>query len=561
MGAVLNFDNAGSSGPSVTYQTSAGNARLVDVFADIDRPLGSSLIDELARRGRVQSDFTSLREAGMPTMTFGLSEGFVRNHTPLDTSDRISPGSLQQQGEQALSAVRVASQRIADGQLSTDGESDVVYFPISRQTLVKYSRDLVLPLAVIVAVLYAVLLGVGIARRRLSGFSILSGAVNSLLTLVFMSAVTAGLWGFGWAGAAGGDASNPPYASDLLHRAGLGADPGRGRNGTVPLGLDREHAIEATLGAALWWLVLVFYVALALPGGSYLLVWPLLALLVSLAVVLSRSWPPPSAERQAWPAVVVLWAGTFPALLLFGSAVYLLFTVSEMRLVVVLLSTWLLLGALLPSCAAGAAGGARHARRRSARWGSAIVVGLSPATGLADDPPAPVQAFYRYDVATLSADWGRYFGALRSLRPFVSSCGRDGPAPGEPVARRGGLGRRGGADRRAAGATTAGRGRPARRRPPPDHLADRKPSDACSESAHSPRMLLRSASPSRRCHCSSIQMSGGSRRPRTVCSSAAATRAGTTRARAAGTSTGMRLVTRGWMWSCRSTPTVRCGCA
>jgi hypothetical protein len=407
-GVVLNFDNAGPSGPSVMYQTSEGNARLVDVLAQTTRPLGSSLIDELARRERVPSDFTPLREAGLPIMTFGLSEGFVRNHTRFDTVERIVPGSIQHQGDQALSAVRAAAREIAAGRLTTDGEPDVVYFPVSRSTLVVYGRDWVVPLALVAVGLYLAVLVFGLARRGLDGFSFLSGVVNSLLTLIFMAAVTAALWGFGWAGAEGGDASNPPYASDLLHRGGLTLILVAVGLALYLWGLDREHVVEATLGAALWWLVAVLYVGFALPGGSYLFIWPLLALLVSLALVLIGRWPSPDAERQALPSLVILWLGVLPALLLFGSSIYLLFTVSEMRLAVVLLSTWLLLGALLPELAL--------LRRRARRVvpvvagviGLAIVVGLSPVTGLADDPTRPPQVFYWHDAATGVGNWGGF---------------------------------------------------------------------------------------------------------------------------------------------------------
>ena len=415
VGVVLNFDNAGSSGPSVMYQTSDGNARLVDVFAACSSPLGSSLIDEIARRGRVQSDFSPLREAALPAMTFGLSEGFVRNHTPLDTPDRVDAGSLQQQGEQALTLVRrldattgTSAGPAPDGESVWTDSKDVVYFPVSRGRLAVYSRSWTPALVGLAWAAFGVVLAFGLLRHRLDGFSLVSGAVNSLLTLVFMSALTAVFWGFGWVEANGGDASGLPFASDLAHRAGLTLIVLAVGLALYLWGLDAKHANEAQLGAALWWLVLMAYVSVALPGGAYLLVWPLLASLAAVAVALVRCCPAPVESRQPVSCLVVRWVGALPALLLFSSSIYLLFTVNGMRLLAVVVCIWLLLGALSPQLALLGHRGRRIVPAACGVAGLAIVVGLSPLTGLADDPPAPVQLHYRYDAVSKIADWGRF---------------------------------------------------------------------------------------------------------------------------------------------------------
>ncbi len=113
---MLNFDNPGSSGPSVMYETSAGNDPLVRTFAaTAPWPFASSLTDDVARRRWIESDFTPLRNDGQAGMTFGFTEGFFRNHSMLDTVAHIDPGSLQHQGEYALSLTRAFAAGELDG--------------------------------------------------------------------------------------------------------------------------------------------------------------------------------------------------------------------------------------------------------------------------------------------------------------------------------------------------------------------------------------------------------------------------------------------------------------
>jgi hypothetical protein len=402
VGLVLNFDNPGSSGPSIMYETSAGNAPLVGAFAEhAPSPFASSLTDDVARRRWIESDFTPLRNAGLPGMTFGFTEGFFRNHSMLDTVAHVDPGSLQHQGEYALSLSRF----FAAGDVESLRGQETVYFNVIDGLLVVYPRSWALPLAIGAAVLYVAVVWLGLRRRRVSPSGLLAGAVNSLLSLIFMGALTALLWAL-VREAYGVVSSSLPYYNDDVHRAGLIALVLAIGLAVYLWGLDDARALDTALAALLWWTLLSLYIAAALPGASYLLVWPLAAALVALGVAFTVE-PLYRDDGSVAPApLAALLAGSAPGLLLASSSLYLLFVASGVRLVVIVVCVWLMLSLLVPQVSVVC-----HPRR----WplpaalgvaGAVLFIGLSPATGYGDDWPRADSLFYRLEHVTASASWG-----------------------------------------------------------------------------------------------------------------------------------------------------------
>ena len=402
VGLVLNFDNPGSSGPSIMYETSAGNDVLVRTFAaQAPSPFASSLTDDVARRRWIESDFTPLRNDGLPGMTFGFTEGFFRNHSMLDTVAHIDPGSLQHQGEYALSLTRA----FAAGELQQLRGGETVYFNLVRGRLVVYARSWAVPLALAVAGLYVAVVALGLRRRRLSPSGLLSGAVNSLLSLIFMGALTALVWALVHQ-VYGVGSSTLPFYNDDVHRAGLIALVLAIGLAVYLWGLDHAKMFDAALAALLWWVVLSLYIAAALPGASYLLVWPLLASLLALGAVFLMSPMLREDGRVAPAPLAVILAGAAPGLLLASSSLYLLFVASGVRLVVIVVCVWLMLSLLVPHVALVC-----YPRR----WplpaalgvvGVVLFIGLSPATGYGDDWPQPDSLFFRVDHSARRATWG-----------------------------------------------------------------------------------------------------------------------------------------------------------
>ena len=69
---ALNFEARGTSGPSLMFETSPGNAGLIRALSAArgTRLFASSLSSEIYRRMPNDSDFTVLSKAGIPGLNF-----------------------------------------------------------------------------------------------------------------------------------------------------------------------------------------------------------------------------------------------------------------------------------------------------------------------------------------------------------------------------------------------------------------------------------------------------------------------------------------------------------
>ncbi|MFE3452516.1 M20/M25/M40 family metallo-hydrolase [Nonomuraea sp. NPDC059194] len=160
-GVVLNWEDRGVSGPSLMFQTSKDNARLIELFTDaVPRPRGDSSMVEIYRLLPNDTDFTVLAKAGFSGLNSAFVEEPARYHTADDSIARLSRSSLQHHGTNMLALTRAFGQ--ADLRtLATDHDS--TYFAVFG-FVISYSNVLVLPLAALAVLLLAGL--VAVARRQ-----------------------------------------------------------------------------------------------------------------------------------------------------------------------------------------------------------------------------------------------------------------------------------------------------------------------------------------------------------------------------------------------------------
>jgi hypothetical protein len=401
VGLVLNFDNPGSGGPSILYETSAGDLELIREFAAAVRaPYASSLSNELARRRWIESDFEALSVDGLPGLTFGFTEGFDRNHRADDVVAGLDPASLAHQG---LAAVALA--RTFAGREPPRAGDDAVAFNLLGSHLVVYPRSWSWPLALAGFTAWLAVATLGRLRRRLTLYGVTTGAVSSFLALAFTASLVALVWGFTQAAYGAPGHSELPLYNDDLHRAGLTALVAAVALAAYLPALDTGRVLDLAMGALLWWSLLGLYMARALPGGSYLLVWPLLAALAALAVVFVVADPERRSRRRAAACFAALAAGAIPGLLLASSSLLLLFAASGARLPVVVVAVWLVLGLLLPLLDLVAWPRRWPLPVALATFGAFVFVGLSPLTGYGEARPHENSLFYRQDEAG-AALWG-----------------------------------------------------------------------------------------------------------------------------------------------------------
>ncbi|MFE5293318.1 M28 family peptidase [Isoptericola sp. NPDC056618] len=282
-GVVVNVEARGSSGPAIMFETSDGNAALVDAYSHVPYPVGSSMAVEVYRILPNDTDFSPFLDDPEGRFT-GLNSAYIDGsatyHAPQDTPERMSTASLQHHGANMLALARELGNADA-ATLATPSADDATYFPLPGGVLARYPGRLVWPLAV-AAVLAVGALAVVLARRRevrgerTTPGTLALGFASALLPLAGAVVGSIALW---WVMGL----VRPGYAEML--------DPWRPWGFRVALlgivatvwtawflGLRRSLGGAALAVGALGWLaVLGVVLAAVTPGGSYLAALPALA--------------------------------------------------------------------------------------------------------------------------------------------------------------------------------------------------------------------------------------------------------------------------------------------
>ena len=324
LGLVLNFDARGNSGPSLMFETSQGNARLIEDFVRVaPHPVGNSLARTVYEWLPNGTDFTAFKVAGVPGLNFAFIDGYPAYHRPPDTIENLSLASLQHHGSYALAlTLQFANQPLNRDDLRA--KSDIVFFNVWGGMLAHYPMSWVWPLAGL-ACLGCVLIGVQLFQRGLVRPH--SAVVGLLLAIVWtiLAPVTVA------------------EVASVIERAAprLGMPtvlPPRGENLCSPLVtlgwlnvallmtlLYRSLCIRRTSVQGLWlghlaiWMGLCLATAFVAPGGGFLFTWPLLFALPGYAIFLYRT---PAESPSPVRAFAVLLTAV-PVVVLMPQMIYL----------------------------------------------------------------------------------------------------------------------------------------------------------------------------------------------------------------------------------------------
>ena len=149
VGAVVNVEARGNRGPSLLFQTSEGNAPLIDLYArNAHRYATSSLFAEIYKRLPNDTDLTLFIRDGIPSFNYAFSENVAHYHTPRDTRANLSRATLQHQGENLLDTAMGLEQT---GFAALKGQN-AVYLSILGVALPRMPQWLALPLALLLFV-------------------------------------------------------------------------------------------------------------------------------------------------------------------------------------------------------------------------------------------------------------------------------------------------------------------------------------------------------------------------------------------------------------------------
>lgn len=134
-GVVLNFEARGTGGPSLMFETSAGNAWMIHTLqAAVPQADATSVAYEIYRRMPNDTDLTVFKGGGLAGMNFAFIEHPEFYHHPQDDVAHLDRRSVQEQGRYALSLARV----FGNQDLSAPQSLNAVYFPTRLTSLIVY---------------------------------------------------------------------------------------------------------------------------------------------------------------------------------------------------------------------------------------------------------------------------------------------------------------------------------------------------------------------------------------------------------------------------------------
>lgn len=351
---VINLEARGNSGPSLLFETSAGNAWLIEQLdAAVEHPRSGSLFYEVYRRLPNDTDFTVFKRYGLPGYGTAFIGDVIHYHAPTDTVDRLDVGSVQHHGEYALPLARHLGQVDLTDMPAPGQGGNAVYFNTLGSHFVTYPAtwSVWLIAVVIAAWAFSWYWSAGRSLRWLRvALGFLAFPLVALCTGVTAWLILELLRGFHpeWRLFSTGGIyhSGPVFAAIAAGAAtvfiGLYAMMGR-----VAIMGGRE----TSLGVQLWLVIGLGALHWLVPTASYVVLVPLagvvLGQLVERALVAGDATDAGSASRRAWMTPLVRALAALPAVLLFAPAIHLLFEVMSINTVIPQGASIAVLGALL----------------------------------------------------------------------------------------------------------------------------------------------------------------------------------------------------------------------
>jgi hypothetical protein len=268
VGAVVNLEARGSSGPSLLFETSGADGWMIPRYAgEATRPLASSVFATIYDRLPNDTDLTVFKRRRVPGLNFAFIGDPLHYHTPEDNLRNLSSASLQHHGDNLLAAVR----GLAGADLASPPPGRAVFFDLLGFFVVRWPAGWTLVLAVLAFA--AVAAAIVLARRR--GAFTEASLARGLLAFV-LGIVLAGVAAFALQMLLRGAFPAPWVANPLPAKAAFWLLPLAAVLAVA--GWLGRRAGSAGQWAAVWlgWAVVGLLLALLAPGVSYLFLVPAL---------------------------------------------------------------------------------------------------------------------------------------------------------------------------------------------------------------------------------------------------------------------------------------------
>jgi Peptidase family M28 len=270
--AAVNMDTRGVSGPSLMFETGTANAWLMHVYASATmRPITNSLCYVIYKMLPNNTDFTIFKAAGYQGFNFAFIGDVGHYHTPLDSWTNASAGTIQHQGDNALSAVLA----LADSTELRPAAQDSVFFDVFARSVVVWPIAFVLPAALLALMLLLAQAAVLFRHGQMSARQAAYGALGALVNLLVGGVLSVGVLALLRLLGRTPPMSAPPWiAHPLAMHVGFSALALLSAGATAAWFARRAGFWGFWFGAGLLVALLSVVSAVTVPGASYL---PLLA--------------------------------------------------------------------------------------------------------------------------------------------------------------------------------------------------------------------------------------------------------------------------------------------
>ena len=308
VGAYLNFEAVGTSGPARLFQAGPGNSWLAARWAaSTPFPSGSSLFTEIYLRLPNDTDFSILKRTGVPGLNFAPTGNSFAYHTRLDTPAHLEPATVEHLGDNVVRLVEALDSADIAARTADDG----TYFDVAGRTAFAYSSARTRVIAIV-----AFLLGLLAAYKAFRAAHDQVGTTRVIITAFWALAALGVMSGAMWVACAllryGTGLEQPWYAQANIFLAFLATVALAAVWVFILIGRSLPVMISPSgLPSCVWmltlpvWAVLVAVLQRAAPGTGYLFAIPLLTASVLVLALPMRS----GAAGRAIGAVVAVVAG------------------------------------------------------------------------------------------------------------------------------------------------------------------------------------------------------------------------------------------------------------
>ncbi len=340
VGLALNFEYRGNSGAFMMFETSTGNGKLIQGLADsVPFVLANSLMYEVYKKMPNDTDFSFLKQSGIPGMNFAAIDGARVYHSPLDRPEHLNQGTLQHEGDIMAGLVKY----FGNSSLEELTEANRVYFDVPGFGLVHYPEHWVLTHFTMLAALFMVTMIYGIKAQKIRWRMVLAGTAVFPVIVTTFSSINQLFWlairSFQYKNINVFQESINDNAVLLLMFSVLDI---------VLFWLLLTYLykwlkpLEFLFGVMLIWMIILGFCSIWFVGASFILFWPLAAMLPGVSLFFVITTP---VKANIHPIAVLLTSA--PGILIFTALIKNLFIALTIQSISVLTPVLMLIGGLI----------------------------------------------------------------------------------------------------------------------------------------------------------------------------------------------------------------------